>query len=953
MSGPARRVLRFAPAANRWIAVTAGLSTAAALLVVVQAGLLADLIARAFLGGAGVAQLTPALLALTAVVAARAGLGWAAEVATARTGAVVVAQVRARLLDAVLLLGPRHAGLPPTGQLATLAGRGVEALDGYVGRYLPQRVVAAVIPVVVGLRILTADWLSAVLLAVTVPLVPVFMVLIGLHTRERVGRQWRTLTVLAAHFLDVIAGLDVLTAFGRARGQARRIAAVSERHRAETMRTLRVAFLSALTLEMLASLSVALVAVSVGLRLVAGQLDLATGLLVIMLAPEVFLPLRAVAAGYHDSAEGAAAAEHLLPVLELAAPVPETAAPAPDPATSAVRLEAVGVVGRGGSVLDGFSLTIAPGEVLGLTGVSGAGKSTLLDLLLGWRTPERGRVTVDGMDLAGVDRTAWLRRVAWLPQRPVLVHGTVADNLRLGAPNAPPARLAAAAATAALELPLTTGVHERGHGLSTGQQRRVALARALLADRPLLLLDEPTEGLDAGTEAALLRTLPAALAGRTAVVVSHRPAVLRLCDVVVALPDPAGGRPDPDDPDDVGTEVPAPARADDAPAAVRGAGRASTGLSCLLPALRPHRARIAAAVLAGTGASACTIALAATSAWLISAAALQPPVLSLMVAIVGVRTFALAKAGLRYGERLASHDAALRILATLRVRLWKALVRLGPAATARLRSGDLLARLVSDVDVQQDLVVRAFVPAASAALAGVGAVAALALLAPAAGVALAAGLLCAGVLAPTLTLGVARGPGRRAAEVSAVVVAGIVELLDAAPDLLAFGAVPRRRTALAAADAQLSALRRRAGRAAGRGGAATVLGIGGATVACAAIGVAVLRTGSLAGPALAVLALTPLATAELVAGLPDAARRWSTALPAAGRLAPLETARAPVAEPADPLPVPAGHTLAAQRLAVRWPAADRDAVTAVDLRVPAGGGLVLTGPPGSRKRTAP
>ncbi|HEY4602827.1 MAG TPA: thiol reductant ABC exporter subunit CydC, partial [Blastococcus sp.] len=521
----------------------------------------------------------------------------------------------------------------------------------------------------------------------------------------------------------------------------------------------------------------------------------------------------------------------------------------------------------------------------------------------------------------------------------------------LGDPVATDARVAAAMAVADVDLPPDTPVHDGGGGLSTGQQRRVALARALLVDRPLLLLDEPTEGLDAGTEAALLRTLPAALAGRTAVVVSHRPAVLRLCDVVVALPDPAGGRPDPDDPDDVGTEVPAPARADDAPAAVRGAGRASTGLSCLLPALRPHRARIAAAVLAGTGASACTIALAATSAWLISAAALQPPVLSLMVAIVGVRTFALAKAGLRYGERLASHDAALRILATLRVRLWQALVRLGPAATARLRSGDLLARLVSDVDVQQDLVVRAFVPAASAALAGVGAVAALALLAPAAGVALAAGLLCAGVLAPTLTLGVARGPGRRAAEVSAVVVAGIVELLDAAPDLLAFGAVPRRRTALAAADAQLSALRRRAAGAAGLGGAATVLGIGGATVACAAIGVAVLRAGSLAGPALAVLALTPLATAELVAGLPDAARRWSTALPAAGRLAALETARAPVAEPADPLPVPAGHTLAAQRLAVRWPAADRDAVTAVDLRVPAGGGLVLTGPTGSGKST--
>jgi ATP-binding cassette subfamily C protein CydCD len=322
-----------------------------------------------------------------------------------------------------------------------------------------------------------------------------------------------------------------------------------------------------------------------------------------------------------------------------------------------------------------------------------------------------------------------------------------------------------------------------------------------------------------------------------------------------------------------------------------------------------------------------------------------------MVAIVGVRTFALAKAGLRYGERLAAHDVALRILATLRVQLWQTLVRLGPAATARLRSGDLLARLVSDVDAQQDLVVRAFVPAASAALVGAGVVAGLALLAPAAGLALAGGLLCAGVLAPVLTRRLVREPGRRAADVSAVVVAGIVELLDAAPDLLAFGAAARRRTAVAAVEADLMALRRRVAGGAGIGVAITALGTGGATVACTAIGVAALRAGSLPGPALAVLALTPLAAAELVAGLPDAARRWSTALPAAGRLAALETAPAAVTEPADPGPVPPGRTLVAQRLAVRWPGAAQDAVTDVDLRVLAGGGLVLTGPTGSGKST--
>jgi ATP-binding cassette subfamily C protein CydCD len=949
-----RRLLRHAPALRGFVGLSAGIGVATALLVITQAGLLAEAIATAFLDGAGLADLALPLVALVCVVLGRAALGWGGEVAAQRAAAAVVAQLRAALLDHVLRLGPRHRELPSVGQLATLASRGVDGLDGYVGRYLPQLLVGAVVPLVVGVRILTADWVSAVLVGVTVPLIPLFMVLIGLHTKARTARQWRALAVLGHHFLDVVAGLDVLTAFGRARRQGRQIAAMSERYRLETMRGLRVAFLSSLALELLATLSVALVAVSVGLRLVAGQLDLATGLLVIVLAPEVYLPLRAVAARFHDSAEGAAAAGDIFAVLDVPAGRPANALPAPDPAAGPVRLNAVDVDGRSGPVLDAVSITIAPGEVLGLTGPSGAGKSTLLDLLLSWRRPDRGAVTVDGVDLADVDRDAWLRRVAWVPQRPVLIAGTVGDNIRLAALHATDAELAAVAATAALDLPLDTPVRERGQGLSTGQQRRVALARALLADRPLLLLDEPTEGVDADTEAAVLGALPAALAGRTAVVVSHRPAVLGLSDRVIALPGrpvppalphpaPAPGPPDlaPDRPPDPAL-VPAADRVPDAP---RG------DLHALLAVVRPHRGRLAAAVLAGSGALGCAVALTATSAWLISAAALQPPVLTLIVAIVAVRTFGLAKGIFRYAERLASHDAALRVLATLRVRVWDALVRLGPAVSGRLRSGELLARMVGDVDAQQDVLVRALVPAASAAVVSLGTATALGVLLPAAGMVLAAGLVCAGVLAPALTVSLARRAARRTAAARGAVVDAVVELLDGSPDLLAFGAADERRRTVAALDHRLLALHRRAAGATGLGVALTILAVGGATVCCTALGVAALRAGVLPGTALAVLALTPLATAELVAALPDAAQRLATALPAARRLAELERAPSAVSEPDDPRPGPPGRRLDTHGLAVRWPGSDQDAVTGVDLRLSAGGRLVLTGPTGSGKST--
>ncbi|MER7006525.1 thiol reductant ABC exporter subunit CydD [Dactylosporangium sp. NPDC000555] len=534
------RLLRHARAARTYLALSVALGAALAALLVAQATLLADAIADVYLHGADLRRIAPALGWLAAVVAARAAVAWAQEAAAARSAAAVKHQLRARLLTHVAALGPGAA--PPSGTVATLATRGLDALDAYFARYLPQLVLAALVPVILLLRIAPADLVAAGTMAVTLPLIPLFMALVGLHTEAANQRQFRLLSRLSHHFLDVVAGLATLRVFGRAGRQAQVIARISTEQRRVTMRTLRLAFLSSLVLELLATLSVALVAVGIGLRLVDGRLGLATALLVLILAPEVYLPLRQVGANYHASAEGLAAAADVFAVLET--PLPERGA-APPPA-GAIRFDNMVVHHPGRPPLPPFSAEVRPGELVALTGPSGCGKSTVLAVLMGFATPESGTVTVDGTDLSTVDPDGWRRRVAWLPQRPWLFAGTIADNIRLGAQEADDAAVRHAAARAgaldfveALPDGLGTRIGDDGAGLSAGQRQRIALARVFLRDAPLVLLDEPTAGLDAATEADILAAIRAHAAGRTVILVAHRPALLAAADREIPLT-PAG-----------------------------------------------------------------------------------------------------------------------------------------------------------------------------------------------------------------------------------------------------------------------------------------------------------------------------------------------------------------------------------------------------------------------------
>ncbi|CAL9595282.1 ATP-binding_permease protein CydD [Streptomyces sp. enrichment culture] len=489
---------------------------------------------------------TAAAVAWVAVAVAARGLaGWLRAAAAQRAAAGIKLELRTRLLRAAARRSGYDAQDRRTGEISTLLTRGLDALDAYLVGYLPQILVAALVPPAVLAAMLLHDPLGATILLVTLPLIPVFGALVGLHTRDATARQWAALAQLGGHFLDALRGLPTLRTFGRAEAQEDIVAGVADSHRRATMRTLRITFLSTLVLDTVATLSLALIAVPVGLRLLHGSLDLTTALTVLLLAPEAYLPLRALGSQFHAGTEGTATAREAFALLDAEGGNAEGtgnagstgaagAAKCPEGPVR-IRFENVTVrlPGRPRPVLHQVSFTVEPGERVALTGPSGAGKSTLLAVLLGLVRPDEGRVLVGGQDLASLDPDAWRRSIGWVPQRPYLFDRGVADNIRLGDPDATDedvVRAARAAAAhdfvAALPDGYATRLGARGTGLSAGQRQRIALARAFLRDAPLVLLDEPTAGLDADSESAVLAAGERLMTGRTVLVVAHRARLL-------------------------------------------------------------------------------------------------------------------------------------------------------------------------------------------------------------------------------------------------------------------------------------------------------------------------------------------------------------------------------------------------------------------------------------------
>jgi ATP-binding cassette subfamily C protein CydD len=515
--------------------VTVGLGLLGTVLILLQAGLLAAALSGAA-RGIGIGALAGTLAWLGVVLAGRAAAAAGGESAALRAAAEVKSGLRRRLSAHVLRLGPAWLGGQQAGEITALATRGLDGLDAYFARYLPQLMLAVVVPLAVLVRIALADWISAVIIVATLPLIPAFGILIGWHTRAQSQRQWRLLALLGGHFLDVVAGLPTLKLFGRARAQAEVIEKVTSAHRKATMTTLRVAFLSALVLELTAALATALVAVEIGLRLLYGHVSYETALLVLLLTPEAYLPLRNAGGQFHASTEGATAARRAFEILDtplpahLAAPTATGAGVDLSREDIALRAVTLSYPGREQPALDEVSLTIRPGEQIILTGPNGAGKSSLLSLLLGFATPTGGTITAGGADLAEIPADRWRSQIAWVPQHPHLFTTTVAENIALGQPDARREDIVAAARLAGgddfirrLDRGYDTVLAEAGRSLSAGQRQKLALARAFLRRAPVLLLDEPTAHLDPVSADRITAAIEGQMADRTVILVTHRP----------------------------------------------------------------------------------------------------------------------------------------------------------------------------------------------------------------------------------------------------------------------------------------------------------------------------------------------------------------------------------------------------------------------------------------------
>ncbi|MBT2596489.1 thiol reductant ABC exporter subunit CydD [Arthrobacter sp. ISL-72] len=922
---------------------------------------------------------------------------WAQGVASRRAALGVKEELRAALLERALRNGTRAAG-PSDGGLAILATRGLDALDSYYTQFLPALVNCAAVPLLLGARILFADWVSAVVVVLTVPLVPVFMVLIGRYTEDRVRAAQSALARLSGHMLELAKGLPVLVGLGRATAQRKALEDISEQYRSRTMDTLRTAFLSALALELIATISVAVVAVFIGVRLVHGDMALEAGLLALILAPDCYLPLRELGTAHHASDDGRAALAEVTAVMDApeAAPLKPHGRVQPEdrvqqkasdvgavlPAVH-VRGLTVAYGGRREPAVGPLSFDAPAGRITALDGASGSGKSTVLGVLAG--ITGTGGSTVASGRIGGFAPSD----VAWVPQHPVMLADTALAEVQLYLGESS----AASAAQRCLEAAgagHVAGKHPAE--LSPGELRRVALARGLArieAGATLLLLDEPTAHLDRESANVVNDSIRGLRGRATVLLVAHDRLTRELADHVVAVgaakdASPAAVRPDagmtagPAGAAHAGAERsvdgPVPARtAAAAPAADGGVVPPAGGNTParIFRLLRPQSLKFTAAGAVGVLAALFAVALAGLSGWLIIRASEQPPILYLLTAIVGVRFFGIGRAVLRYTERLLLHDAVFASLTRLRGRLWDSLSRRALSVRRLLQGGNVLGTVIDDVDTVRDLLPRVVLPPVTAAAVGMCAVAATSLLLPRALPAVIAAALMSLVAAPAAALLADRRSAQAEQRLRSGVLRQVAAALDARAELYANGVAAPVLSTIADADKKATAASQRSAWAEGLGQALTVLGCGAAALASAVLAAPQVLGGSVEPATAAVVVLLQLALVEPYAAMTTAVRQYPALrqvldrISAAGVLdasdAPDLAEDAPAQDSRRPTGGSGGLEPVAQRpgarpgieleaLSAAWPAGP-EVFTGVSATAEPGGWLAVTGASGSGKST--
>jgi ATP-binding cassette subfamily C protein CydCD len=851
--------------------------------------LMAEGVARGVVAAIAGDDLSTAAALLAGGGILRALSSWGSQAYATRAGIGAKEKLRRDLAGRVLENRGGRAG-----SLAAVGSLGLDELDAWYRTVLPAMTTTATIPLIVGARILAADWLSALIIVLTVPLVPVFMALVGLHTKDQTDAASATLQRLSDHLVELARGLPVLVGLGRLAEQTAALRRVSDAHRATTVRTLRTAFLSSLVLELIATISVAVVAVAVGLRLINGDLSLEVGLIALVLAPECFAPFRALGSAFHASQEGLAAMRRAREVID---------------APSVTATMAAGGFGADNLTLrsiESLSFDLPVGSITLVEGPSGSGKSTLLDALA-------GIVPLEGGTLRGIDS------VGYVPQHPRTVGDTVRDELLIYGDDVD-------ALMHRLRLPNTDPTQ-----LSPGELRRLAVARGVLrvqAGATLLLLDEPTAHLDSASADLVERELELLRGRVTMVIASHEQGVARLADRRIVLA-----------PSTFRTEeriepVEAPARVS------TNSTRTGTALPELLAFLRPTARRFAFSVLLGTASTLFAITLLAVSGWLIVRASEEPAIMYLLVAIVGVRFFGIGRAVLRYCERLLTHDASLGSVTALRLRLWNGLAALGPASRGLTTGGVALDYLVGASDRVRDLVPRVVLPIVTALASTVAIVIAVgALHAPALPVLLV--IVAALAVAPLVAVAADRRAASAEGAIRSTVLRRFTALVEAAPDLAANGVGDRVRNEIGELDSAAGAQARRG---------AIALGLGGAIVIVACATASALMLGASAGAPsaiVAVLVLLPLGLIEPLIALVDAAQQWPALASALRKVGNVASSASPPNAPTKT----GVQTLELRDLATTWPGASAPAFAGVSATAARGDWIVVEGASGSGKST--